>query len=237
LPYVLKDVFDSTCFITDHYCFKTQIVSGKVTNAASQPIEGASIHLLNTNSEAIADLGGLFSFRNIRAGEYIISVTAVGYAAKQEPLIVNKSGAKITIQLAEASRQLDEVLITAQKRRITAKYPQSITAIAANRVADYQLWDLKEITAIAPNLNSNNSGDGRNVTSIRGIVNTSYDQSIATYIDGVNQFNLDTYISSLSDIERIEILRGPQGTLYGRNAMGGVINIVTKNHPTVPMVL
>ena len=57
---------------------------------------------------------------------------------------------------------------------------------------------------------------------------TSYDPAVATYIDGVNQFTLDTYIATLFDVERIEVLRGPQGTLYGRNAMGGVINIITK---------
>ena len=51
---------------------------------------------------------------------------------------------------------------------------------------------------------------------------------VATYIDGVNQFSLDTYIGNLFDVERIEVLRGPQGTLYGRTAMGGVINIITK---------
>src|SRR5690606_10023269 len=55
-----------------------------------------------------------------------------------------------------------------------------------------------------------------------------YDPAVATYIDGVNQFGLDTYIAQLFDVERIEVLRGPQGTLYGRNAMGGVINIITR---------
>ncbi len=63
---------------------------------------------------------------------------------------------------------------------------------------------------------------------MRGIATTSYDPTVATYIDGVNQFNLDTYIAQLFDVERIEVLRGPQGTLYGRNAMGGVINIITR---------
>jgi iron complex outermembrane receptor protein len=90
------------------------------------------------------------------------------------------------------------------------------------------LWDIEEITAIVPNLYSADPGDNRNVSSIRGITTTSYDPAIATYIDGVNQFNLDTYIAQLVDVERIEVLRGPQGTLYGRNAMGGVINIITR---------
>ncbi|HET8854884.1 MAG TPA: TonB-dependent receptor plug domain-containing protein [Salinimicrobium sp.] len=81
---------------------------------------------------------------------------------------------------------------------------------------------------MAPNFYAANPGDKRNVVYIRGIINTSYEPAVATYIDGVNQFSLDTYITHLFDIERIEILRGPQGSLYGRNAMGGVINIISK---------
>ena len=71
-------------------------------------------------------------------------------------------------------------------------------------------------------------GDGRNVISIRGITSTSYDPAVVTYIDGVPQFTLDTYIPQLFDVDHIDVLKGPQGTLYGRNAMGGVINIITK---------
>lgn len=128
-----------------------------------------------------------------------------------------------------AQTQLDSVTVTAEKREAPLqKVPISVTAIGARQVDAFRLWDIKGITGIVPNLYSGNSGDGRNVTSIRGVTTTSYDPAVATYIDGVNQFSLDTYIPELNDIERIEILRGPQGTLYGRNAMGGVINIITK---------
>ena len=128
-----------------------------------------------------------------------------------------------------AQTQLDSVTVTAEKREAPLqKVPISVTAVTAKQVDAFRLWDIKGITGIVPNLYSGNSGDGRNVTSIRGVTTTSYDPAVATYIDGVNQFSLDTYIPELNDIERIEILRGPQGTLYGRNAMGGVINIVTR---------
>ncbi len=135
----------------------------------------------------------------------------------------------------DVSLQLDAVLVTAQKTEESLQQvPFSITAISARQVQQYRLWNSNELTVIVPNLYSSNSGDDRNVTSIRGITTTSYDPAVATYIDGVNQFGLDTYIAQLSDIERIEILRGPQGTLYGRNAMGGVINIITKQPTSIP---
>lgn len=95
-------------------------------------------------------------------------------------------------------------------------------------VQQSQIQNVNDLAVISPNLYASDPGDRRTVTSKRGIVTTSYDPAVAVYIDGVNQFNLDTYITQLFDIERIEVLRGPQGALYGRNAMGGAINIITR---------
>jgi iron complex outermembrane recepter protein len=133
------------------------------------------------------------------------------------------------VMQTKTTSQLDSVWVTAQKKKeLLQLVPFSITALSGTQVQDYRLWNSRDITAITPNLYAASSGDNRNVVSIRGITSTSYDPAVATYIDGVNQFGLDTYIAQLYDIERIEILRGPQGTLYGRNAMGGVINIITR---------
>jgi Outer membrane receptor for ferrienterochelin and colicins len=207
----------------------SQVITGTITNGKSQPIADAFIHLLNTNASTVSDAQGNYSFQHIAAGTYNVSVSAVGYADKNEEVVVSTSGANLNIQLTDAMVQLDAVVVTAQKKEESLQnIPLSISAVSSKQVQQYRLWNSKELTAIVPNLYSNNSGDDRNVTSIRGIVTTSYDPAVATYIDGVNQFSLDTYISNLNDIERIEILRGPQGTLYGRNAMGGVVNIITK---------
>jgi iron complex outermembrane recepter protein len=138
-------------------------------------------------------------------------------------------------QAEERITRLEEVIVTAQKKEEPLqKVPISVSAITATQVRQFRLWDNKEITAIVPNLYAAEAGDGRDVIAIRGITTTSYDPAVATYLDGVCQFGLDTYIPVLFDVERIEVLRGPQGTLYGRNAMGGVINIITKE-PTNAM--
>lgn len=125
--------------------------------------------------------------------------------------------------------QLGEVMVTAQKETENLqKVPFSVSAIDDRKVEEMNLWQTKDLRGYIPNFYSSNPGDNRNVMSIRGVTTTSYEPAVATYVDGVNQFGLDTYFFLLNDVERIEMLRGPQGTLYGRNAMGGVMNILTK---------
>ena len=129
----------------------------------------------------------------------------------------------------DSTNQLEQVIVTAQKRaEYLQKIPLAVSSLDAKQIKALQIWNIRDLSSIIPNTYSADPGDARNVTSVRGIATTSYDPTVAVYIDGVNQFNLDTYIPTLYDIARIEVLRGPQGTLYGRNSMGGVINIITK---------
>ncbi len=207
----------------------TSTLSGKIIDADEQPIPGTAIHLLNTHFGAATQADGNFTINPIPQGNYRVQISAIGYATVEQSLTLNQSTQELNVTLAEVTTQLDAVVVTAQKtEEDVQKVPFSMSAIPSRQVLEYRIWNSKDITAIAPNVYSANPGDNRNVTSIRGITSTSYDPSVATYVDGVNQFGLDTYIAQLTDIERIEVLRGPQGTLYGRNAMGGVINIITK---------
>lgn len=205
-------------------------VAGQVTNDHAEPIAGASVSLLNTNENTVTDATGVFNFLNLAPGKYTIRITSVGYSSLAEDLDVAKESAnRFQFVLHDQGNRLDEVVVTAEKKEERLQQiPLSVTALTAKEVNDYRLWDAKDLTAIVPNLYSSNAGDGRNVSFIRGVGTTAYEPAVATYIDGVNQFSLDTYIPQLFDIERIEVLRGPQGTLYGRNAMGGVINIITR---------
>ncbi len=125
--------------------------------------------------------------------------------------------------------RLEAVTVTAQKQREDLqKVPFAVSSVDAELAERMNLWNVKELRAVIPNLYFANPGDNRNVIAVRGITTTSYEPAVATYVNGVNQFGLDTYFFLLNDIERIEVLRGPQGTLYGRNSMGGVINIITR---------
>ncbi len=217
----------SICWSTLTAISQQQRLSGKITDETATTITGATIHLLNTEFATISDREGQFEIRNLPAGRYILEISAVGFATISK--IITTQDNNLQIVMKPASLQLDEVVVSAEKKEeILQSLPYSISALSSKKIEQYRLWNTKDLTTIIPNLYTGNPGDDRNVTSIRGITSTSYDPAVATYVDGVNQFSLDTYIPQLFDVERIEVLRGPQGTLYGRNAMGGVINIITK---------
>jgi iron complex outermembrane receptor protein len=210
-----------------------QSITGVVQNEKGNPIDGATISILNTGFQTISNQKGYFSFDELKNGRYTLSIKSLGYAEISKEIninaINNSKSTDIKFTLIASTNQLDEVVVTAEKKEeLLQKIPASITSLNAKQINAFGLWNTKEITGIIPNLYSADPGDARDVTSVRGIATSSYDPTVATYIDGVNQFSLDTYIPTLFDVERIEVLRGPQGTLYGRNAMGGVINIITK---------
>jgi iron complex outermembrane receptor protein len=210
-----------------------QSITGVLQNEKGNPIDAATISILNTSFQTISNQKGFFAFYELKNGNYTLSIKSLGYADVSKEININAtSNAKTTnikITLIASTNQLDEVVVTAEKKEeLIQKIPASISSLNAKQVTAFNLWNTKEITGIVPNVYSADPGDNRDVTSVRGIATSSYDPTVTTYIDGVNQFSLDTYIPTLFDIERIEVLRGPQGTLYGRNAMGGVINIITK---------
>lgn len=210
------------------YCQQTTSLSGSVLDNTSKGIPKASVYILNSNLGTVTGEDGKFQLVGLRPGKYQLIVSAIGYATFTEE-INSHSSTTITIVLSDANHSLDEVIVSAQKKEeLMQSLPFSVSALSSEKIMEYGLWKNKDLTAIIPNLYSSNPGDDRNVTSLRGITTTSYDPAVTTYIDGVNQFSLDIYIPQLFDVERIEILRGPQGTLYGRNAMGGVINILTR---------
>ena len=206
------------------------IFSGKIIDEKNTPISNAIISVLNSNSKAISDSNGNFNIKFTDLGNYQIEINHINFSSIHPIISLGKNNSIVPVFIMHASiNTLDELVVTAEKKEeLLQKIPASITALNAKQINAFRLWNTKEISGIIPNLYSADPGDGRDVTSVRGIATSSYDPTVATYIDGVNQFSLDTYIPSLFDIERIEVLRGPQGTLYGRNAMGGVINIITK---------
>jgi iron complex outermembrane receptor protein len=125
--------------------------------------------------------------------------------------------------------ELDTVTVTAEKREEDVqKVPGSVTALTEGQVQDAGMEKTEDIAGYTPNLQITDFGCVGYYT-MRGLSNTTLgDPSVGVYVDGVPYSDTFTYNTSLNEVERIEVLRGPQGTLYGKNAQAGVINIITK---------
>ncbi|MCM4158461.1 TonB-dependent receptor [Antarcticibacterium flavum] len=205
------------------------VLEGTVVDKNGAAVNNVQVEILNTAFSTRSDYDGKFRFLEVPYGRYVLTAKKSGFTTTFKSFQFNSETEEIRLVIESDLKRLETVVVTAQKREENIQdIPLSITSLSAGNVEQSQIRNVNDFTAISPNLYASDPGDRRTVTSIRGIVTTSYDPAIATYIDGVNQYNLDTYITQLFDIERIEVLRGPQGTLYGRNAMGGVINIITK---------
>ncbi len=125
---------------------------------------------------------------------------------------------------------LPKQTVTAQKREeLLQKVPIAVSSIDSKRIEALQIGNIKEVGRISPNFNSYNDGSGLyTMISSRGIFTIDEIPVVGVYVDDIPMFNTSAFPSVLSDIERIEVLRGPQGTLYGRNTLAGAINIITK---------
>lgn len=125
---------------------------------------------------------------------------------------------------------MGEVIITSSTKETNnlRTLPGSISIFTPQAIASKQIDALKDISSLVPNLYMPDYGS--RMTSaiyIRGIGARSSGQSIGMYVDDAPYLDKSTFDFELTDIQRIEVLRGPQGTLYGRNSMGGIVNIYT----------
>lgn len=127
---------------------------------------------------------------------------------------------------------LSEIVVTAQKREQNLqKVPASITALSSDQLETRQIKDIAGLQSEVPSLVVGRYY-GTSLITLRGIstglTSGAEDPSVATHINGVYQPRSRSVDSAMADLERVEVLSGPQGTLYGRNATGGVVNYVLK---------
>ena len=141
-----------------------------------------------------------------------------------------------SVALAESSnrssRSIEEVTVTAQRISESIQdVPIAVTALTGDMLEDKQVITVSDLQMNAPNVSFTTTNFGSNSLSIRGIgrnvTAATGDAGVSVHINEIAiSPNLNT--AEFYDMERIEILRGPQGTLYGKNATGGVVNFVTR---------
>ena len=161
--------------------------------------------------------------------------------------IINKASAKrplyllamtLLCQPTMAAGMLEEIVVTAQKRAESLQdTPVAVTAFTAATIESYGMDNISQIAEFTPNMTFDTTAPISGVSSgavvfIRGIGQTDFslttDPGVGTYIDDVYSSRSIGGVLDVLDVERIEVLRGPQGTLFGRNTIGGAISITSR---------
>lgn len=160
--------------------------------------------------------------------------------SRPRPLAVAISSVLLTAglgsQVQAQGMALEEIIVTAQKRmETTQETPLSITAFSETAIESRGIRNTEDLIGQVPGMNGFSAPGSRGAVSLtlRGVAagspaNLSLDPAIALYMDGVYVGKLVGSAMDVAEIERIETLRGPQGTLYGRNSTGGALNVITR---------
>jgi len=143
----------------------------------------------------------------------------------------------VLAQEAANNGGLDEIVVTAQKREQNLQeVPIAISALGAEKLERLNVRDTRDLSGIAPNVTivQSTTSNSAAVISIRGITSPAsesfgLDQANALYIDGIYIGRSGASALDVMDIERVEVLRGPQGTLFGRNSTGGAIAFISRD--------
>ena len=128
--------------------------------------------------------------------------------------------------------ELEEVIVTAQHREQNIQdVPITVTALGADELAVADIFDAGSIALHVPGMVYAEFSPGQAIISMRGVSSADdgagLDNSVAVFLDGVYIGRQAAINFNMFDLDRIEVLKGPQGTLFGRNAIGGAINVVT----------
>jgi len=216
---------------------QTFSVNGVVTDTEGNPLSGVNVYLEGGEKGSAADQNGFYEIKNVPPGSYILTFSIIGYKSKKINIIIENKDLELSVSLEMAPIQSDQVIVTAGKyEQKISELPVSADVIPASELSEKNVINLKEVLRYTPGINM-----VEDQISIRG--SSGYSRGagtrVLTAIDGIPFYTGDTgeiiwEAVPATQIERIEIIKGAASSLYGSTAIGGVINIITKDIPEEP---
>ncbi len=207
-------------------------VSGKVIDArTNELLIGATVIIKGTTNGGPTNADGEFKLLTGQKLPFVVVASFVGYQTKE--VVVNTD--TIEIKLDEGSNQLSDVVITSRRRQESAQdVPIPISVISGSRAEDAGAFNVNRLKELVPSVQLYSSNPRNTTLNIRGIgstyglTNDGIDPGVGFYVDGVYYARPAATALDFIDIEQVEVLRGPQGTLYGKNTTAGAFNITTR---------
>jgi iron complex outermembrane recepter protein len=226
-------LFSFTLFLFLNHASAQSQIRGKVLDSLGEPLAGATIVLRGTTYYAITSESGVFELSYAQSYPVYIQVNFVGYKEHIIELTA-PSSTPLEFQL-EDDLELTEVLITARRRsEEVQKVPIPISVIGGAKVEEAGAFNVNRIKELVPTVQLYSSNPRNTSLTIRGLgstfglTNDGIDPGVGFYVDGVYFARPAATTLDFVDIEQIEVLRGPQGTLFGKNTTAGAFNISTR---------
>lgn len=207
-------------------------VQGEIKDANGSALAGATIEVVGEKIYAIADDLGKFSITSQKDFPFSLLIRFVGYEP-HEVEISDEPIVPINIILIDDS-QLNEVVVSARRRKEAVQdVPIPISVVTGKLIADAGAFNVNRVKELVPSVQLYSSNPRNTGVSIRGLgttfglTNDGIDPGVGFYVDGV--YNARTAVTTLDfiDVEQIEVLRGPQGTLFGKNTTAGAFIVTT----------
>jgi len=213
-------------------------LTGKVINENNNPIEGASVVIKGTTQGTQTDANGVFTLSSVPKIPFTITVSSVNYTTRN--ISVRELEDTLTVRL-QILYQVDTLVITSRRRReLLQEVPIAVSVVSGKQIDEAGAFNITRVKEMVPSLQmytSNPRNTGINIRGIGspfGLTNDGLDPGVGYYVDGVYYARPAVATLDLIDIERIEVLRGPQGTLFGKNTASGAINITSRKPSFVP---
>jgi iron complex outermembrane receptor protein len=208
-------------------------LNGRVVSERNEALASANISVKGTSTLTTSDSAGRFSLTYNQKYPYTIVVSFAGFETRQ--VVVRNSSTNDVIVQLQPIFQTDTVVITSRRRReVLQDVPIPITVIGGKLVEDAGAFNVNRVKELVPSVQmytSNPRNTGVNIRGIGspfGLTNDGLDPGVGIYVDGVFYARPAAATFDFIDIDQIEVLRGPQGTLYGKNTTAGAISITSR---------
>lgn len=205
---------------------QAQTITGTVTGEDNEPLIGATIKVKNSARGVITNENGVYKI-DLNGSETTLIYSYVGYETIEESV---GGRTEINVVLPEGGA-LGEVTVTARKvEESLQEVPISVVALQGEDIQRRTILDVQDIVLNTPSFTLDNFGGTKVRPSVRGLgsENTSpgQDFSTAVFLDGIYLSTNGMAAVDIFDVERVETLKGPQGTVWGKNVIGGGVNVV-----------
>ena len=225
--------------LTASFAFAQSTITGIIKGANGTPVPNATVLIRGTKITAFANDQGEFSITTKQEPPFYLQVSSVGYKA-QDFQILKFQDTPLELTLVE-NAQLDEIVVTSRRRsEVLQDVPIAITVIGGQAAENAGAFNVNRLKELVPSVQLYASNARNTTLNIRGLgstfglTNDGIDPGVGFYVDGVYQARPAATSTDFLDIEQIEILRGPQGTLFGKNTTAGAFNITTTKPTQVP---